>query len=152
MLTPQKERFLTGKKVLIGIGTKQVRDIVIVMARDMGASDVRFGNSEDALGHLEKFQPDLVFGEFTMAPIDGVSFCIALRKVLKGPVPIVILVSNQDDDGHNKSKRAGATETITMPFAMNDLLAGSRKALESGHNTAPTGLRFGPRPTLPPKT
>jgi DNA-binding response OmpR family regulator len=146
MLPMASEKFLTGKKILIGIGTKPVRDIVLNMCRDRGATPIRFGNGEEVILRLEGFLPDLAFTEFHMSPLDGVSFCRAIRDKLKSPIPIIMLVSVHDEDGVVKSRQAGATVTVSMPFSFNDILAATKKAIEHGTVTPPTGLRFGPRP------
>ncbi len=146
MLPLPKDRFLTGKKVLIAVETKTVRDIVINFCRDKGATEVLFGNGKEMSGQLEIFTPEFVVCEFHMSAMDGVSFCKLLRSQLSKPIPIIMLLSVHDDDGQNQARRAGAVESLTMPFSLNDILTASKRAIERGSEATPSGLRFGPRP------
>lgn len=145
MLSVSQEKFLLNKKILLGIEQKPIRDIIVNMCKENGCTSIVFGNGDEMILLAEKVAPDIVYCEFNMAPLDGISFTRAIRPKIKSSTPIIMLISDLDHDGSAKARQAGASESVRIPFSLNDIVSVTKKVLARGNETSPSGLRFGPR-------
>ena len=82
-------------------------------------------NGSDALKLMQTEIPDLVLLDWQMAGLDGLQTCRAIRA--KSDVPIIMVTSKPD--GRSLALASGATDYLTKPFSVIDLLERIESAL-----------------------
>ncbi len=78
---------------------------------------------EQALAMVRELKPKLLVCDILMPGIDGVDVCKAMRADIElAEVPVVFVSALPPDRLHHAAEEAGATDYLTKPVALNDLL------------------------------
>src|SRR5271166_1745501 len=124
MLSAQQEKFLFNKKILLAYESKPVSTIIVNMCRDRGSNAIIYGNCEEMVIQAESFQPDIVFCELSMKPMDGVLFSRFIRTKFSVAIPIIVLIKNFDPpEKLAEAKITGPVQSLKIPFSLNDVAA-----------------------------
>ena len=83
---------------------------------------------EDALESIQNEPPDFVLLDLSLPGIDGLQVCQRIRD--RHQIPVVILSARSDASDITSGLAAGATEYMTKPFSVVDLLTTIRKHTE----------------------
>ncbi len=145
ILPAQQNKILINKKILLAIESKPVGNIVVSMCKEEGATSIVFGTAHEMAHQMEGYNPDIIFCEFSMTPMNGAAFGLFVRKKVVCAAPIIMLVRDHEIDAPAKSGIADPLLSVRIPFSLNDLTAVTKRAMDP-KAAGPTGLRFGPRP------
>jgi len=92
--------------------------------RRQGYTVVTASNAEQALAELEREAPDLMLLDVIMPGVNGFQFCRSLRKDPRfAKLPIIIVTSKDQPSDRAWGLRQGASEYLTKPVRMEDLIA-----------------------------
>jgi CheY-like chemotaxis protein len=139
------EKVVNGRKILLVVEGKMIRDLLVTTLKLAGAKSIVFGSPVEMMRQVKDYAPELIFCEYDMPGVNGADFVMQLRNTCKLTTPTVVLVSQHDSDGQARSRTAGANEILLMPFSVQDLLRTSKRMLALDAQRPPTQLRFGPR-------
>ena len=80
-------------------------------------------NGEDALNQARKENPDLILLDLMLPKLDGYKVCRLLKFDDRYKhIPILMLTAKTQERDKALGMETGATEYITKPFEMDDLL------------------------------
>lgn len=82
---------------------------------------------ESALDTFHDWHPELIITDLQMPDIDGIEFCLEIRKL--SATPIIVLSVRGDERTKVEALDAGADDYVTKPFGIDELLARVRAAL-----------------------
>ncbi len=82
-----------------------------------------FESSKDAFNHIAINKPDLIISDWMMPDLDGIQLCrlITIDPILK-TIPFIFLTCKDDNKDKEMAWEAGATEFVTKPVKIKDLL------------------------------
>jgi two-component system response regulator RegX3 len=104
------------------------------------------GTGYNGLRQIKSQKPDIVILDLTLPDIDGVQICRKLQK--KNHIPILMLTARTEEDNRVAGLEAGATDYVTKPFSVRELIARVKAILRRVYGEPPpqpTGiLRVGP--------
>jgi DNA-binding response OmpR family regulator len=83
------------------------------------------GSGDDALKLMQSDSPDLILLDWIMPGMNGLGVCRAIRK--NSDVPIIMVTSKQT--GRSEAAAAGASDFLTKPFTVEELLPHIESAL-----------------------
>ena len=112
-------------KILIIDDEPQFRRVLRLALGASGHAIREMANGSDALNLMQTEIPDLVLLDWQMAGLDGLQTCRAIRA--KSDVPIIMVTSKPD--GRSLALASGATDYLTKPFSVIDLLQRIESAL-----------------------
>ncbi len=102
-------------------------------------------NSNQAIGAITVFQPDLIILEVVMPGVDGISLCLQIRR--ESDVPIMFLTTRREPPDRVVGLRIGADDYMGKPYDADELLARVaallRRRVSKGSSSAQAQLRFG---------
>lgn len=79
-------------------------------------------NGIEALSKFKEFPPDALLLDATMPVMDGYKTCKALRKMPKGRMlPIVMITAPDEEDSFKRAYEAGASSFVTRPLDLTSL-------------------------------
>lgn len=81
----------------------------------------------DGLAQLDQFMPDVILLDLGLPDVDGVTLATELRERTEAPI-IVLSVRDGESDKIN-ALDSGATDYVTKPFSIGELMARIRVAL-----------------------
>ncbi len=139
----RQDRLLDGRKVLLAVHGKAIRELLTPIFKQMGASAILFGSGAEMLRQIKEFNPGIVFCEADLDTMDGIDFVRQVRKEMRLAMAIILLVEQHDGEIAAKAREAGASDVLLVPFSIADIIRTSKKVLEKPE--AQTKLRFGPR-------
>lgn len=89
-----------------------------------------FISAEEALGHLGRYDPDLILLDLNLPGIHGFDF---LQKIntMNLSIPVVVVTSNSDVASAVKAMKLGACDYICKPFNLDELSVIIQKVIES---------------------
>lgn len=97
--------------------------IVETFFKDEGFEVRAAMDGEQALMILSDYTPDIILSDVRMDRMDGFEFLEALRKIPKGKnIPFIFLTIMDDRLSVQHAKELGASDYITKPFDVEDLL------------------------------
>jgi len=92
--------------------------------RRQGYTVVTASSAEQALEELERETPDLMLLDVIMPGVNGFQLCRSLRKDPRfAKLPIIIVTSKDQPSDRAWGLRQGASEYLTKPVRMEDLIA-----------------------------
>jgi twitching motility two-component system response regulator PilH len=92
--------------------------------RRQGYTVVTASNAEQALAQLERESPDLMLLDVVMPGVNGFQFCRNLRRDPRfANLPIIMVTSKDQPSDRAWGLRQGASEYLTKPVSMDDLIA-----------------------------
>lgn len=89
-------------------------------------------DGKEAIEKLKDSKPDLIISDIVMPEMDGFEFLEQVRE--DNPlIPFIFLTVKKDVDDYSKGYELGATDYITKPFEMNELVNRVNCRLESSY-------------------
>ena len=116
-------------QILVVDDDKQFRALLSKVLKEMGGFSVEESESaEDALRRIERDTFDLVLVDLNLPNMDGLEFITQLVNRRPGVFTILITGAASIDSAVEAMKR-GASDYLTKPFELEDMLARVRKVL-----------------------
>jgi two-component system response regulator AtoC len=97
---------------------------------------IAVGTAEDALAKLEQQPIELVLSDLMMPGMDGVEFIRRARE-LRPDSPLVLMSALGNHDFGLKGIEAGASDFISKPFSIEDVVFSLKKAEHRSHAEPP---------------
>jgi DNA-binding response OmpR family regulator len=85
-------------------------------------------DGKEAILQAEKEKPDLLILDIVMPGMDGFEVCRKIRE--KSSAPIIMLSAREGEGDKEKCEACGATDYLTKPFVLRELLALVKKSLK----------------------
>ena len=117
-------RSFSSVKVVIIDDNKNMRALIRTMLEAFGVTRIHEANDgEEGLKMMAEVQPDFVLTDYSMKPVDGVTFAKTIRK-LNSPlawVPIIMVTGHTERRYVEQARDAGVSETLCKPVTARDL-------------------------------
>jgi DNA-binding response OmpR family regulator len=118
-----------GTQILVVDDDKNFRSLLSKVLKEMGGYSVEESESaEDGLQRVERKLFDLVLVDLNLPNMDGLEFITQLVNRRPGVFTILVTGAASIDSAVEAMKR-GASDYLTKPFELEDLLARVRKVL-----------------------
>ena len=106
----------TKAKIMLVDDTKLILELEKSFLKCSHVDIVTAGNGLEALELIRKDPPDLVFMDFNMPVMDGISCCALLKAdpFLCG-IPVVMLTTAGNDEDRARAAQAGCDDFLTKP-------------------------------------
>jgi two-component system KDP operon response regulator KdpE len=124
-----------GDRILVVDDEPAILRVVAANLRARGYEALTAATGEDALTVIEAQQPDCIVLDLGLPDVGGLEVLARLRTWTT--MPVVILTAVDDEHRRARALDLGADDYITKPFAMTDLLARVRKALQHSRSQSP---------------
>jgi two-component system KDP operon response regulator KdpE len=124
-----------GDRILVVDDEPSILRVVAANLRARGYEALTAATGEDALTVIEAQQPDCIVLDLGLPDVGGLEVLARLRTWTT--MPVVILTAVDDEHRRARALDLGADDYITKPFAMTDLLARVRKALQHSRSQSP---------------
>jgi two-component system KDP operon response regulator KdpE len=134
-----------GDRVLVVDDEPSILRVVAANLRARGYEALTAASGEAALTAVETQQPDCIVLDLGLPDVGGLEVLGRLRTWTT--TPVVILTAVDDERGKATALDLGADDYVTKPFAMTDLLARIRGALQHGQSQSldrPPRIEVGP--------
>jgi two-component system, chemotaxis family, chemotaxis protein CheY len=142
------ERNIQSLKVLVVDDHPPMRKIITEILRELGVRD--FAEADDgrsALAVMEKFEPDIVFIDNKMMPMDGVEFTRRVRAGIEGVdqgLPIIMVSAYTEKERIVEARDAGITEFLAKPLSSKMVVMRLHSVLENPRPMVRSQKFFGP--------
>jgi len=111
-------------RVLIVEDNSDTREMVALLASNMGYITYTATTGKEALACLHEHTPDIVLLDLMMPEMDGFEFCQAIQKDPTLPTPHIIITSAKDTlEDRVKGLELGAADYLIKPFSLTELKA-----------------------------
>jgi two-component system KDP operon response regulator KdpE len=134
-----------GDRVLVVDDDPSILRVVAANLRARGYEALTAASGKDALTAIEAQQPDCIVLDLGLPDIGGLEVLARLRAWT--PTPVVILTAVDDEHRRATALDLGADDYLTKPFAMAELVARVRGALQQGRSQGvgrPRRIEVGP--------
>ncbi len=116
----------------------------VMMAGVEGEADlVGVASAAGALARLQTERFDVIVLDVMMPGLDGFTVCERLRSAGRD-APVLILTAKDDEEDVVRGFEAGATDYVTKPFGVRELMARIEALLRRGPRTEPATFSAGP--------
>ncbi|KAK9836885.1 hypothetical protein WJX74_010424 [Apatococcus lobatus] len=116
-----------GNRLALIIDDDEVARLVVQQCVEpLGYKMAAFGDPVAALTWVEQqqFLPDIVFLDYMMPSMSGITFCIKLREMVpRSIVPVIMISAKTDEDSIVQSLSAGCNDFISKPVRREELTA-----------------------------
>lgn len=117
-------RSFSSVKVVIIDDNKNMRALLRTMLEAFGVTNIDEANDgNEGLLKMGESRPDFVVTDYSMKPVDGVTFAKSIRK-LNSPlawVPIIMVTGHTERRYVEQAHDAGVSETLCKPVTARDL-------------------------------
>jgi len=118
------------RKILVVDDEKEIRDFLFKALTRLGGFRVELVESgEEALGKIEKDQFDLVLTDLKMPKMDGLQLVGEIAKS-KPEILTILMTGHGTIDSALEAMKRGASDYLTKPLNLDELIVRLRKALE----------------------
>src|SRR5215217_5470113 len=124
-----------GDRVLVVDDELAILRVVAANLRARGYEALTAATGEDALTVLEAQEPDCIVLDLGLPDVSGLEVLRRLRTWTT--TPVVILTAADDEHRRTMAFDLGVDDYVTKPFAMGDLLARVRGAVQQGRSRNP---------------
>ena len=125
------------ERILIVDDQREIVDLTEMVLGDAGFETVGVSSGVDALDHLARQRFDLVLLDINMPEMDGWETLRLLRADHDlDDVPVVMFSVKGELHDKVAGMQEGATDYITKPFVVDQLLERVERILESAHGAA----------------
>lgn len=139
---------LSRLKVLIAEDNSHMRVMVREVLIHFGVSTIQeCKDGSDALTLLKNWQPDIIFMDWMMEPMDGLEFTRAVRMDPTSPnpfIPIIMLTGHTEMHRIVEARDAGVTEFLAKPVTANGVYARIKSVTENPRPFIKTDRYLGP--------
>jgi phosphoserine phosphatase RsbU/P len=125
---------LRGVNILVVDDNKSSRMLISHLLRTGGFTNIDLAaDGHEALRAIAARIPDLIMTDLLMPNLDGFELCSVLRADPRTrDTPILVQTASTDPDLRAQAFEAGATDLLSKPFDVRELLARARIILERG--------------------
>ncbi len=120
-----------GHRILIVDDNEDMRQALIAALTLRGYHCVAADHGESAIRCLDTNRFHLVISDYQMPVMDGIQFLETLKKRPTPSPPVILLTASKSEELWRRALELGAYVVILKPFAMQELVAVSARALES---------------------
>lgn len=120
-----------GHRILIVDDNEDMRQALIEALTLQGYHCVAADHGESAIRCLDTDQFHLVISDYRMPVMDGIQFLETLKKRPTPSPPVIILTASKSEELWKRALELGAYVVLLKPFATQDLVALSARAIES---------------------
>jgi two-component system KDP operon response regulator KdpE len=124
-----------GDRVLVVDDELSILRVVAANLRARGYEALTAATGEDALTMIEAQEPDCIVLDLGLPDVGGLEVLRRLRAWTT--TPVVILTAADDQHRRTMAFDLGVDDYVTKPFAMADLMARVRRALQQGRFQSP---------------
>lgn len=117
----------TLQKVLVVDDEAAVGDLLAYAFGAEGFEVELASNASAALTTTKRWSPDVILLDVMLPDVDGFALLPQLRSVTGSPIIFLSAKSHVDD--RQRGLKLGATDYVTKPFDVDDLVARVRSAL-----------------------
>jgi len=116
--------------ILIADDDDSIREMLREVLEDAGYKTLVARNGRAAVALTREHKPDLALLDVSMPELDGLNACRMIKEDARtAHIPVFLVTAQSDTRSKIKGLNAGATDYITKPFDMNELLARLRGTL-----------------------
>ena len=133
--------------VMVVDDNQYMQQIIKTILNSMLVKDVHgFTNPADAFADLENWQPDIVFVDWMMDPINGLEFVQLTRQSESALrfIPLVLLTGHADQGLVKQGRDKGADYTIAKPVSLNAVYRTFVRLIENPRQFVQTPTFDGP--------
>ncbi len=114
---------LNGLRILVVDDSKTIRRTAETLLTKEGCQVFTAIDGCDALSKIADHQPDLIFVDIMMPPLDGYQTCSLIKhnKVFK-ETPVIMLSSKDGLFDRARGRIVGSEQYLTKPFTKDELL------------------------------
>jgi signal transduction histidine kinase/CheY-like chemotaxis protein len=110
-------------KILIVDDQRDALEVLSDLLDRQGYETVTAQNGSQALALAEEVRPDAVLLDVMMPEMNGVETCRRLRmNPATADIPVILISSRSPSEARAEALEAGATDYVTKPVGLNDLL------------------------------
>jgi two-component system, OmpR family, KDP operon response regulator KdpE len=124
-----------GDRVLVIDDEPSILRVVAANLRARGYEALTAATGADGLTAIETQPPDCIVLDLGLPDVGGLEVLRRLRTWAS--TPVVILTARDDERDRATALELGADDYVTKPFAMAELLARVRGALQHGRSSSP---------------
>jgi two-component system chemotaxis response regulator CheY len=138
---------LARLKILVVDDVAMIRDIMRAVLGTLGVQQIRVAkDGGDGLAAAHSWQPDIIFSDWQMKPMDGIEFVRRMRQdASPNPyVPIIMLTSHCERDRVIEARDAGVNEFLAKPFTATTVMSHLKSVISQPRNFVRTPVYFGP--------
>jgi two-component system chemotaxis response regulator CheY len=118
-------------KILLVDDSRTIRNIQRSVLRQLGHSDVvEAGDGVEALARFHEHRPDLVFVDWNMSQMDGLTVVRKIREVNRR-VPVIMCTTEAKKARVVEAIKAGVTCYVVKPFTVETLREKITQTLEA---------------------
>ncbi|MBW6521081.1 MAG: response regulator [Desulfoarculaceae bacterium] len=127
-------------EIMVVDDDQDLREIVAEVLREAGFTVAEASRGEEALEHLDHQNFDLILLDLIMPGLSGLELMGRIRE--KSPrMPVIMITAFASVDNAVAVMQLGASDYITKPFRIDELLASVGRALEEARfNSCMTSL------------
>ena len=114
-------------RVLVVDDEPQIRRFLKASLSAHGCEIAEAVDGQDAIRQCASWQPDVVILDLGLPDRDGIDILAEIREWSK--VPIVVLSAREGEQDKIRALDAGATDYVTKPFGIGELLARLRRVV-----------------------
>lgn len=125
-----RDKPLNGVRGVLATDKQLTKELLITALRSAGFGQILAGSGPEMLEAVRAFNPDVIFAEFDMAPLDGNAFLRHISAEFKLPTPSILLFHEGDQkDAMQGAKQAGLHGALLIPFTRDSVVKMTRKVL-----------------------
>lgn len=119
------------ERILVVDDEAHLREILKYHLENEGYAVLVAEDGEEALEHVRRRPPDLILLDLMMPTLDGYEVCKRLRaEFWTSHIPVIMITAKGGLENKLEGLGDGANDYITKPFAIAEVLARVRNALE----------------------
>lgn len=119
--------------ILIVEDDRVTAEMMEIRLSGVGHQVIRAENGREALDRLEGGRPDLILLDMMMPELDGTRFLQHVKAdALLGSIPILVVSARSREEDILGALAAGASDYMTKPFSLRELLARVDRILSQG--------------------
>jgi len=120
------------KKILVVDDDAELVELLCFNLRKAGFNLTTASNGVEALKRVSASVPDLILLDLMMPELDGFGLCEILRRnTATAGIPIIMLTALSSELGRLEGLDSGATDYVTKPFSLKDLISRVESLLRS---------------------
>lgn len=139
---------LSRLSILLVEDDQYMRQLLRTVLAGLGVRDSRVaGDGEDGLAAVSSWQPDIIFADWQMSPMDGLEFTRRIRKhdnLTLRYVPIIMVSSHTTVQRITLARDAGITEFLAKPISPAAVYSRIAISVQKPREFVQVGDYFGP--------
>jgi DNA-binding response OmpR family regulator len=112
---------MAASRILVVDDDSSIRKFVKINLEARGYQVFAAADGKEAVLIAEKVKPEMLILDIVMPGIDGYAVCRRIREWSN--IPIIMFSAQEVESAQEKCSACGATEYLTKPFVLKELLA-----------------------------